>query len=216
MRHLQSYQIYTMILEELSSDKFSKVIEQYYQEIIKNKLNSIGLSGYFSNLSAYRLSLFDSFVEVYNDLYNNKRVDILEKYLKTLLGIEIQLDSLRSSSKDGSLGKRDKMSTKQNTISSKQGEDPFSKSKKSNEGLLESKLSLFSKTLEKMKMEMKSKPSIEEKPQIVSKEKPIENVVQSKYKKLLQDWKENQRKLGKNTSPGQGTRARLMKMAQQQ
>lgn len=213
MRHLQSYQIYTMILEELSSDKFGKVIEQYYQEIIKNKLNSIGLSGYFSNLSAYRLSLFDSFVEVYNDLYNNKRVDILEKYLKTLLGIEMQLDSLRSSSNDT---KRDKMSTKQNTLSSKQGEDPFSKSKKSNEGLLESKLSLFSKTLEKMKMEMKSKPSIEEKPQIVSKEKPIENVVQTKYKKLLQDWKENQRKLGKNTSPGQGTRARLMKMAQQQ
>jgi hypothetical protein len=213
MRHLQSYQIYTMILEELSSDKFGKVIEQYYQEIIKNKLNSIGLSGYFPNLSAYRLSLFDSFVEVYNDLYNNKRVDILEKYLKTLLGIEMQLNSLKSSSNDT---KRDKMSTKQNTLSSRQGEDPFSKSKKSNEGLLESKLSLFSKTLDRMKMEMKSKPSTEEKPQIVSKEKPIENVVQTKYKKLLQDWKENQRKLGKNTSPGQGTRARLMKMAQQQ
>jgi len=38
--------------------------------------------------------------------------------------------------------------------------------------------------------------------------------VDAKYKELVAKWKESQKKLGKNTSPGEGTRARLMKQAQ--
>ena len=33
------------------------------------------------------------------------------------------------------------------------------------------------------------------------------------YKELIKNWKQEQKKSGKNTSPGQGTRNRLMKQA---
>lgn len=39
--------------------------------------------------------------------------------------------------------------------------------------------------------------------------------VEQVYKQLVSKWKEQQRKLGKNTSPGEGTRSRLMKLAKQ-
>lgn len=38
--------------------------------------------------------------------------------------------------------------------------------------------------------------------------------VTTRYKELMTAWKENQKKLGKNTSPGEGTRTRLMKQAE--
>lgn len=38
--------------------------------------------------------------------------------------------------------------------------------------------------------------------------------VQTRYKELLAAWKDEQKKLGKNANPGQGTRTRLMKQAE--
>ena len=39
--------------------------------------------------------------------------------------------------------------------------------------------------------------------------------VDAKYKELLNKWKEEQRKAGKNTSPGEGTRKRLRRQAEE-
>ncbi len=38
--------------------------------------------------------------------------------------------------------------------------------------------------------------------------------VQQRYKEIIQKWKEEQKRLGKNTSPGEGTRKRLLKQAE--
>lgn len=40
------------------------------------------------------------------------------------------------------------------------------------------------------------------------------STIDSKYQELVTKWKEEQKKLGKNTNPGEGTRERLMKQAQ--
>jgi hypothetical protein len=46
-----------------------------------------------------------------------------------------------------------------------------------------------------------------------SEDKNDNEEVKAKYKELLSSWKENQKKLGKNYSPGEGTRKRLMNQA---
>ena len=49
-----------------------------------------------------------------------------------------------------------------------------------------------------------------------SKDKSVVNKdPQTRYKELLAEWKDNQKKLGKNTTPGQGTRTRLMRQAKE-
>ena len=53
------------------------------------------------------------------------------------------------------------------------------------------------------------------KEEVTSTEPTKENPeVLARYKELILTWKENQKKLGKNTSPGEGTRSRLMKQAE--
>ena len=42
-----------------------------------------------------------------------------------------------------------------------------------------------------------------------------EEKVKAKYKELLADWKSSQKQLNKNTNPGEGTRKRLMKQAEE-
>lgn len=41
----------------------------------------------------------------------------------------------------------------------------------------------------------------------------LETIKMDTYDKLLSNWVKNQKKLGKNTKPGEGTRKRLMKNA---
>lgn len=49
-----------------------------------------------------------------------------------------------------------------------------------------------------------------------SKDKSVVNKdPQTRYKELLAEWKDSQKKLGKNTTPGQGTRTRLMRQAKE-
>lgn len=70
------------------------------------------------------------------------------------------------------------------------------------------------KTLEEIKDELKSNKSSEVVEKPVESTDEIKPEVKNRYKELLTTWKENQKKLGKNESPGEGTRARLMKQAQ--
>jgi hypothetical protein len=67
-----------------------------------------------------------------------------------------------------------------------------------------------------------NKPT-EDKPEETTGEKeevPVESgtevnpQVQQRYKEIVQKWKEEQKRLGKNASPGEGTRKRLLKQAE--
>ncbi len=48
--------------------------------------------------------------------------------------------------------------------------------------------------------------------QEIGKEKSPE--IENRYKELISIWRETQKRLGKNTSPGEGTRNRLLKQAE--
>jgi hypothetical protein len=62
----------------------------------------------------------------------------------------------------------------------------------------------------------KDKSVVNKDPQKDSKDKSVVNKdPQTRYKELLAEWKASQKKLGKNTTPGQGTRNRLMRQAKE-
>jgi len=187
-----------------------KIIGDYYNEILKSgtPLSITSLMGYFISLSAFRSSLYDKFYETYKKVLQGNRKDILEKYLKNILLIELRLNKMASNAGEGNTGKKDKLSTKRSTLNNSYGEDKYSKSKKIYETEIENNLSYFEKIIEKMNSEFNNKPVNSES----SKPTDIKDP-QVRYKELLSEWKESQKKLGKNTSPGQGTRSRLMKQA---
>jgi hypothetical protein len=187
-----------------------KIIGDYYNEILKSgtPLSITSLMGYFISLSAFRSSLYDEFYETYKKVLEGNRKDILEKYLKNILLIELRLNKMANNAGEGNTGKKDKLSTKRSTLNNSYSEDKYSKSKKIYETEIENNLSYFEKIIEKMNSEFNNKPVNSES----SKPTDIKDP-QVRYKELLSEWKESQKKLGKNTSPGQGTRARLMKQA---
>ena len=62
---------------------------------------------------------------------------------------------------------------------------------------------------------IKGEPSMQEEVPVIADEKEESNpAVDKRYKELVLQWKESQKKLGKNTNPGEGTRIRLLKQAQ--
>jgi Sec-independent protein translocase protein TatA len=79
------------------------------------------------------------------------------------------------------------------------------------------------KSIENFENKMSVKPSdskdksvVNKDPQKDSKDKSVVNKdPQTRYKELLAEWKASQKKLGKNTTPGQGTRNRLMRQAKE-
>jgi len=200
-----------------------KTIEKYYNEMIDLSKNSqdpssrlikITLSGYFFNIEAFRSfsklgdELMEEFKKVFEKISFEKRQDILEKYLKTLLIFEFRIDKMTGNSQKGNTGKKDKLSTKRSTLDNSFGEDKFSKARKIYEPEIQNNITNFEKILVKMKSELNNKPVNKESTKSSDTKDP-----QVRYKELLSEWKESQKKLGKNTSPGQGTRARLMKQA---
>lgn len=64
--------------------------------------------------------------------------------------------------------------------------------------------------INKLKVEKTTEPESEKK----STGSETNTDVNNRYKELIQSWKENQKKNGKNPSPGEGTRKRLMKQAE--
>lgn len=64
--------------------------------------------------------------------------------------------------------------------------------------------------INKLKVEKTTEPESEKK----STGSEANTDVNNRYKELIQSWKENQKKNGKNPSPGEGTRKRLMKQAE--
>jgi hypothetical protein len=66
---------------------------------------------------------------------------------------------------------------------------------------------------EEVNSQAESENSKQETPGVDGNSK-LNSDVDAKYKELVSKWKAEQKKLGKNESPGQGTRARLMKQAQ--
>ena len=235
--------------ENTSIDSNStKTIEKYYNEMIalsKNlqdpswRLIKTVLSGYFFNIEAFRSysklgdELMEEFKKVFEKLSFEKRQDILEKYLKTLLIFEFRIDKMTGNSQKGKTGKKDKLSTKRSTLDNSFGEDKFSKARKIYEPEIQNNITNFEKILGKMKSDPNNKPvntestksSDTKDPQKMKSDpnnKPVNTEStkssdtkdpQVRYKELLSEWKESQKKLGKNTSPGQGTRARLMKQS---
>ena len=187
-----------------------KIIEKYYNEILKSNtpLSTISFMGYFTSLSAFRSSLYENLYETYKKVLEGNRKDILEKNLKNILLIELRLDKMAKNAGEGNTGSKDKLSTKRSTLNNSYGEDKYSKSKKIYETEIENNLSNLEKILGKMNSEFNIKPVNSESTKSSDTKDP-----QVRYKELLSDWKESQKKLGKNTSPGQGTRARLMKQA---
>ena len=210
--------------ENTSIDSNStKTIEKYYNEMIalsKNlqdpswRLIKTVLSGYFFNIEAFRSysklgdELMEEFKKVFEKLSFEKRQDILEKYLKTLLIFEFRIDKMTGNSQKGKTGKKDKLSTKRSTLDNSFGEDKFSKARKIYEPEIQNNITNFEKILGKMKSDPNNKPVNTESTKSSDTKDP-----QVRYKELLSEWKESQKKLGKNTSPGQGTRARLMKQS---
>lgn len=203
--------------ENASIDENSmKTIEKYIGEITslaegKGELSTAAqqgklspsyfISGYFHNIAAFRSGLLEELKEVFDKVVSEKRQDILKKYLKTLLIFEFRLDKMTGNSRKGDTGKRDKISTK----GREWPQDKFSKSKEIFGPEIENTITNFEKILVKMKSEFNNKPVNS---QSIGTKDP-----QVRYKELVASWKEEQKKLGKNTSPGQGTRARLMKQA---
>lgn len=198
-----------------------KTIEKYYNEMIalsknlQDPLWKLGvLNGYFFNIVTFRgysklgEELMEEFKEVFEKISFEKRQDILEKYLKTLLIFEFRIDKMTGNSQKGNTGKKDKLSTKRSTLDYSFGEDKFSKARKIYEPEIQNNITNFEKILGKMKSELNNKPVNTESTKSSDTKDP-----QVRYKELLSEWKESQKKLNKNTSPGQGTRARLMKQA---
>ena len=66
----------------------------------------------------------------------------------------------------------------------------------------------------KGKSESESEEFVEKNPTSSTDTGELKPEVQARYKELLMSWKESQKKIGKNTSPGEGTRTRLMKQAE--
>ena len=187
-----------------------KIIGDYYNEILKSNtpLSKIYFIGYFTALSAFRSLLYENLYETYKKVLEDNRKDILEKNLKNILLIELRLDKMAKNAGEGNTGSKDKLSTKRSTLDNSFGEDKYSKSKKIYETEIENNLSNLEKILVKMKSELNNKPVNTESTKSSDTKDP-----QVRYKELLSEWKESQKKLGKNTSPGQGTRSRLMKQA---
>ena len=193
-----------------------KIIGDYYNEILKSAtpLSRTSLMGYFISLSAFRSSLYDEFYETYKKVLEGNRKDILEKNLKNILLIELRLNNMATLAiKETPKGY--KKSTKGNIW----GEDKYAKAKEIYGVEIEKNIENFEKILKKINDESEGSNTPKEVVNTISKPVSKENSVskttdpQVRYKELLSEWKESQKKLGKNTSPGQGTRARLMKQA---
>ena len=68
--------------------------------------------------------------------------------------------------------------------------------------------------MEEKDLEMSKSSASEKEPEKPTEESEVKPEVKDRYKELVTAWKVQQKKLGKNDSPGQGTRTRLMKQAE--
>ena len=209
MRILQ----FNSFVNESLDPYLKETVEKYYTEIKESKPNEFDLRNkYFFSISNFGGSyLFERKPGTLLDLYENKKDSFL-KYLKTLLTIELRLDNMATLAiKETPKGY--KKSTKGNIW----GEDKYAKAKEIYGVEIEKNIENFEKILKKINDESEGSNTPKEVVNTISKPVSKENSVskttdpQVRYKELLSEWKESQKKLGKNTSPGQGTRARLMK-----
>ena len=199
MKYLQEFQSFIVESNLAIGEGHKKAVEEYYTKLLSKQCSNLELTGMFSSIAALDTTLYSRIEKIYDKCFELDKLDILKKHLKTLLWIEMRLDKMASNAFKGVTGAKDKVSTKGNVWA----KDKFAKAKQIDPKGVDSNLNNFSNILQKMELEMPKKSD---------SQKP--NSVETRYKELLIQWKENQKKLGKNTSPGQGTRARLMKQAQ--
>jgi hypothetical protein len=185
------------------------------EEIKKTKPTIINISGHFSRIKAFRPTLISQLYLKLSKHYKQNKLEEADNVLMNILKIETELGrlisaSMKPSNKDTDLWNRI------------HGADPFTaatenmrislcKVAKEKYGkLIEDKLSIVDSEINKLNVEKTTEPESEKK----STESETNTDVSKRYNELIKSWKENQKKIGKNTSPGEGTRKRLMKQAE--
>ena len=193
------------------SEEENQKIKKSLEEIKSEKPNKISLSGYFPKITALRSNLMEELFKALEPIYKQNKLDKVESSLMNLLTIETELGRLVSASNRGK-------GAKNVTAENPYGEDPFTRAKNKYGDLIEKKLEAVDKEIQKLKTGKTETTSTnkesEASPAGAAEEKEANPAVDKRYKELVATWKENQKKLGKNESPGEGTRARLMKQAQ--
>ena len=199
------------------NDDDKKKIEKTFEEILNRKQDAWSVANsHFLKVSAMGGSgslreLQDALEPI---IKKGKLKDFKDSIIK-LLTIDAQLYKLVN------IKDRGKNATKENPY----GDDEFAKAVERNREFVNQKLEEFDKEIEKLKTgktdNSKNDQSTDNKEEASKEEvkagsenKESNPAVDKRYKELLTTWKENQKKLGKNETPGQGTRARLMKQAQ--
>lgn len=185
------------------------------EEIKKTKPSLNNLNGHFSRITAFRSTLISELYLKLSKYYKQNKLEEADSALMNILKIETELGRLISTSMNPS----DKDADLWNRV---HGADPFKEAtenmrislckvaKEKYGKLIEDKLSIVDSEINKLKVEKTTEPESEKK----STGSETNTDVNNRYKELIQSWKENQKKNGKNPSPGEGTRKRLMKQAE--
>jgi hypothetical protein len=119
-------------------------LDKIFNEIINNKPNSIGLSGYFPRIAGFRSELFEKLNEVLQKLFESNNTESYAKYLKNIILQEMVLRDMIIQNTPNSY----RLSQKGNI----DGEDYFTKAKRIyGEGKIESILNIIEKNIIEMK-----------------------------------------------------------------
>jgi len=167
------------------------------------------LMGIFPSLATFPGG-YETMEDLYNTIKNIQKMDnksAWDTFLPKLIYWENRLGNFVKSGSKGDFGKRDKLSNKTKSNQIPKVQDVYSNAYKKNPEFIDKCIEEFKKIIVKISSSLNSTNTKSD-----TNSKPTD--VQTRYKQLISQWKEQQKKLGKNTNPGEGTRKRIFKQAE--